>query len=68
MATVALDHAMLDMDAARKAFEAAAVRVSSELEKLQQSVTKANATRAALAAAERSADGTTTLLRSTRGG
>ena len=43
MATAALDRAMLDMDAARKAFEAAAVRVSGELEKLQQRVTETNA-------------------------
>ena len=35
MATAALDRALLDMDAARKAFEAAAVRVSGELEQLQ---------------------------------
>jgi hypothetical protein len=43
MATAALDRALLDMDAARKAFETAAVRVSGELEQLQQRVTKANA-------------------------
>jgi hypothetical protein len=43
MATAALDRTMLDMDAARKAFEAAAVQVSHELEKLQQRVTATNA-------------------------
>ena len=43
MATAALDRALLDMDAARKAFEAAAVRVSGELEQLQERVTAANA-------------------------
>jgi hypothetical protein len=43
MATAALDRAMLDMDAARKAFEAAAVRVSEELEQLQERVTEAKA-------------------------
>jgi hypothetical protein len=42
MATAALDRAMLDMDAARKAFEAAAVRVSAELGTLQERVTEAN--------------------------
>eukprot|EP01043_Picozoa_sp_COSAG02_P085716 COSAG02_NODE_23308_length_722_cov_1.714286_1_plen_116_part_01 len=43
MATAALDRALLDMDTARKAFEAAAVRVSGELEQLQERVTEANA-------------------------
>jgi hypothetical protein len=42
MATAALDRALLDMDAARKAFETAAVQVSRELEQLQQRVTAAN--------------------------
>eukprot|EP01046_Picozoa_sp_COSAG06_P035565 COSAG06_NODE_3836_length_4852_cov_13.191458_3_plen_58_part_00 len=43
MATAALDRAMLEMDAARKAFEVAAVQVSRELEQLQERVTAANA-------------------------
>jgi N-acetylneuraminic acid mutarotase len=43
MATAALDRALLDMDTTRKAFEAAAVRVSEELEQLQERVTEANA-------------------------
>jgi hypothetical protein len=42
MATAALDRALLDMDAARKAFETAAVRVAEELEQLQERVIDAN--------------------------
>eukprot|EP01046_Picozoa_sp_COSAG06_P062144 COSAG06_NODE_13906_length_1206_cov_1.818428_1_plen_364_part_10 len=42
MATAALDRAMLDMDAARTAFEAAAVRVSRELEALGERVSEAS--------------------------
>jgi hypothetical protein len=43
MSTAALDRAIADMEASRKAFEAAAVRVSSELEALAERVTAANA-------------------------
>ena len=42
MATAALDRAMADMDAARNAFEAAAVRVSRELEALGERVSEAS--------------------------
>jgi hypothetical protein len=42
MSTAALDRAIADMEAGRKAFEAAAVRVSSELEALAERVSEAN--------------------------
>ena len=43
MPVEALERAIADMNANRKAFEAAAVRVSSELEALAERVAKANA-------------------------
>jgi hypothetical protein len=42
MSTAALERAIADMEASRKAFEAAAVRVSSELEALAERVSEAN--------------------------
>eukprot|EP01046_Picozoa_sp_COSAG06_P064628 COSAG06_NODE_15527_length_1064_cov_1.337824_2_plen_205_part_01 len=42
MSTAELERAMLDMETARKAFEAAAVRVSRELEALAERVSEAN--------------------------
>eukprot|EP01046_Picozoa_sp_COSAG06_P079325 COSAG06_NODE_26782_length_607_cov_1.391732_2_plen_106_part_01 len=41
--TAALERAIADMEAGRKTFEAAAVRVSSELQALAERVAKANA-------------------------